>query len=291
VEISIGAMAEGDLSSAVTLFMMNLRRSRYPIPEQQPGQRWSACREVVTPEDLSAEPEILYDEWDFRAADYKPRWCRVLQRPLDEGDQEYYEETLRRYSGLAAKTRRQFEQLRPELFRRIKRLHDGEDVDLDLVIEYATEKRAGHSFTDKVYWRRNKVERQVAVAFLLDMSASTDEEIEKRKQKYQEDDRGDDPRRYYEWLARRKAEAMLEPPKRIIDLEKESVVLLIAALEAIGDDYGIYGFSGYGRDNVEFYVLKDLKSALRPGEGAHRQDVTDTFHPHGPGDPPRHGKA
>ena len=50
----------------------------------------------------------------------------------------------------------------------------------------------------------------------------------------------------------------MAPPKRIIDLEKESTVLFIKALETIGDSYGIYGFSGYGRDNVEFYVIKDL---------------------------------
>ena len=46
--------------------------------------------------------------------------------------------------------------------------------------------------------------------------------------------------------------------KRIIDVEKEAIVLLINALEAIGDLYGIYGFSGYGRENVEFYTIKDL---------------------------------
>ena len=45
----------------------------------------------------------------------------------------------------------------------------------------------------------------------------------------------------------------------IIDLEKESIVLLINALETIGDRYGIYGFSGYGRENVEYYVIKDLE--------------------------------
>ena len=27
---------------------------------------------------------FYYDEWDFRAADYKPRWCRVQERPLEE---------------------------------------------------------------------------------------------------------------------------------------------------------------------------------------------------------------
>jgi nitric oxide reductase NorD protein len=267
VEITVGALAEGDLSSAVGLFLTNLEKEAgMPIPDQYVDVKDGQPAGEPEHEDtgvVAETKEYWYDEWDFRAADYKPRWCRVLQRPLEEGDDAFFEETLRRYSALAAQTRKQFEQLRPELFRKIKRLHDGEDFDLDLVIEYLTEKRAGHSFTDKVYWRRNKVERQVAVAFLLDMSASTDEEIEKRKQKYAEDeDFGQDARRYYEWLSKRKAEALLRPPKRIIDLEKESMVLLIGALEAIGDDYGIYGFSGYGRDNVEFYVLKDLDEPL-----------------------------
>ena len=50
--------------------------------------------------------------------------------------------------------------------------------------------------------------------------------------------------------------------KRIIDLEKESTALLIQALETIGDTYGIYGFSGYGRENVEFYVIKDIEESF-----------------------------
>ena len=46
--------------------------------------------------------------------------------------------------------------------------------------------------------------------------------------------------------------------RRIIDVEKEAIVLMMDALDAIGDSYGVYGFSGHGRDNVEFYVIKDL---------------------------------
>ena len=57
-----------------------------------------------------------YDEWDFRAADYRPRWCRVGERPGEEGDLEYYEETLRKNHGLVTETRRQFEMMRPERF-------------------------------------------------------------------------------------------------------------------------------------------------------------------------------
>ena len=261
-ELNIGVWAEGDLASTIGLFLTNLEKEAgTPISDQQiplkDGQPvLDAGEEKELPRDVKS---FYYDEWDFRASDYKPRWCRVQERVLEEGSEDFFEETMKRHAALAEETRKQFEMLRPELFRKIKRLYDGDDFDLDLVINYLVEKKAGHALTDKVYWRRNKVERDVAVAFLLDMSASTDEEIEKRKKRREGQEFDDDPRQYFQWLAQRRAQAALEPPKRIIDLEKESTVLLIRALEAIGDSYGIYGFSGYGRDNVEFYVLKDLE--------------------------------
>jgi|CXWL01.1.fsa_nt_gi hypothetical protein len=265
VEITIGAMAEGDLASTIGLFLSNLEKEAgTPIGDQQKkdAKDGDGSGEEEEPEEQELTPQIktfLYDEWDFRAADYKPGWCRILERTLEEGTDQYFEDTLREHAGLVNETRKQFELLKPEMFRKIKRLLDGEEMDLDAVIDYAIERKSGHSYTDKVYWRRNKVERDVAVSILLDMSASTDEEIEKRKQKYAEDDDfDDDPRKYFQWLAARRASQAMTPPKRIIDLEKESLVLFIKALETIGDAYGIYGFSGYGRDNVEFYVIKDL---------------------------------
>ena len=60
------------------------------------------------------------------------------------------------------------------------------------------------------------------------------------------------------WLRTRREGLVRRHYKRIIDLEKESATLLIEAFESIGDTYGIYGFSGYGRENVEFYVIKDI---------------------------------
>ena len=268
VEITVGAMAEGDLASTIGLFLSNLEKeSGTPIGDQKQGEQKdgdTGPEEGGDDQELPVEPKsFYYDEWDFRAADYKPRWCRVQERPLDEGSDQYYDDTLREHASLVNETRKQFELLKPEMFRKIKRLLDGEEYDLDAAIDWAIERKAGHSYTDKVYWRRNKVERDVAVAFLLDMSASTDEEIEKRKQKYADDDGfDDDPRKYFQWLAQRRVSQAMAPPKRIIDLEKESTVLFIKALETIGDSYGIYGFSGYGRDNVEFYVIKDLTEAF-----------------------------
>ncbi len=268
VEITVSEMAEGDLASSIGMFLSNLEKEGgTPTSDQKSksGEK-AGGDEEPEPEEGELPVEVTwsyYDEWDFRAADYRPRWCRVGERPGEEGDLEYYEETLRKNHGLVTETRRQFEMMRPESFRKIKRLEDGEDIDLDQAIEFMVDKKAGVGPLGRVYSRRNKVERDVAVAFLLDMSASTDEEIEKQRPKYdEEDDFDDDPRKYFQWLAQRRAKQALEPPKRIVDLEKESAVLIIEALEAIGDAYGIYGFSGYGRDNVEYYVVKDLDEDL-----------------------------
>ena len=205
------------------------------------------------------EPQtFVYDEWDFRADDYKPRWCIVRQKTMQEGDPSYYGNTLGNYGSLVTQIRRQFEMMVPEMFRKVRKLEDGEEIDIDDIIEAFVDMKTGASPSDKFYWRRNKVQRDVAVAFLLDTSASTAEAIDDNKKNSDDWDAPDDPVEYMVWLRTRRGEAMRRSYKRIIDVEKEAIVLLINALEAIGDLYGIYGFSGYGRENVEFYVIKDL---------------------------------
>src|SRR5690606_5352704 len=99
-------------------------------------------------------PEIhyfLYDEWDFRAGDYRPRWARVGERFSEESDNDFYDETLRKYHGLVLETRRQFELMRPESFRKLKRLEDGDELDLDLAIEFYVDKRAGAGPQARIY--------------------------------------------------------------------------------------------------------------------------------------------
>ena len=270
-EISLDDMGDGDLDQSLYTFLDNLEQeANKPINHQPPVQPSDGTEGDPggkgDGEDKELPPEInwfYYDEWDFRASDYRPRWTRVGERFSEEGDGEFYQDTLHRYHGLVMETRRQFELMRPESFKKIKRLEDGDDLDLDLAIEFHVDKRAGVGPQARIYNRRNKVERDVAVAFLLDMSASTDEEIDKQPPKYDDQDEFDgDPRKYFTWLAARRAKIAIDPPKRIIDLEKESTVLIVEALEAIGDAYGIFGFSGYGRDNVEFHVIKNLDEQM-----------------------------
>jgi len=210
------------------------------------------------PLEATDDKSFVYDEWDFRGSEYKPRWCLVHEKEMAEGDLSFVRDTLLDNASLVRDIHRQFERMAPETFRKIKRLEDGDDHDLDTVIEYFVDRRSGNQPTDKLYWRRNKVERDVAVAFLLDMSASTAEAIDETGKS--DDDWGapDDPVEYMVWLRSRRAEGLRRSYKRIVDIEKEGIVLLSNALNMLGDEFGIYGFSGYGRENVEFYVIKEL---------------------------------
>ncbi len=233
----------------------------------QPAQSGAGYNQIPHHEEEggSLEPteprSYAYDEWDFRANDYRPRWCIVQERVAAPGDTQFFTDTLHQYSGLMEQIRRQFEAVRPELYRKVRRLPEGEDIDLDAGIDALIDLHANISPDERIYWRRNKDERDVGVAFLLDMSASTAEAVEESSREA-EWNVPSDPVAYTAWLRARRGETARRPYKRIIDVEKESMVLLMTALEAIGDRYGIYGFSGFGRENVEFYVIKELEEAM-----------------------------
>ena len=181
---------------------------------------------------------------------------------VDEGDAQFFNDSMRNYAGIINEVRRQFELVIPESFHKVRRQPDGDEFDLDASIEAMIDRRSGVTPSDKVYWFRNKQQRDVAVVFLLDMSASTAEAIDEGKTTSGEQDAPDDPVEYMMWLRSRREGLVRRHYKRIIDLEKEGVALLLQALESIGDIYGIYGFSGYGRENVEFYVIKDVDEHL-----------------------------
>ena len=206
------------------------------------------------------EPDTFtYPEWDFRANEYKPNWCMVHEKIMADGETNFFRETLAENSGLVAQIKRQFELVIPEMYRKQKRLEDGEEYDLDSVLEALIDLKIGVSPEEKLYWRRNKNERSVAVAFLLDLSASTAEAIDEAKKPSDEWGAPDDPVEYMVWLRSRRSEGLRRTYKRIVDVEKEGITLLVNSLETLGDMYGIYGFSGYGRENVEFYTIKDIE--------------------------------
>ena len=260
-------MEEGqENEDAVGSFAQNLMKEAGVMPTTaRPGQGFGTMAHVDEQGGAleAKEPRTyVYDEWDFRAGDYKPKWCVVREKTVDEGDLKFFTDTMQNYASLVADVRRQFEQVIPEGFRKLRRQPDGEEFDLDAAVEAVIDRRSGITPSEKVYWFRNKQIRDVAVVFLLDMSASTAEAIDEGRPLMSDQDAPDDPVEYMMWLRSRREGLVRRHYKRIIDLEKEGVALLLQALDSIGDIYGVYGFSGYGRENVEFYVIKDVNETL-----------------------------
>ncbi len=233
--------------------------------ENQPNQRansknlsepfsyWSPSLEpIVNPADeilASLNPEtdvpeqglelgdkaFFYDEWDRDLGDYRTTWCRVIERRNAFGNRSFVDGVKGRYSGIISSVRHQFQLLRPENLRKIIGELDGEDYDLQALIDYAIDRRSSGLVSERVYIRKLRRQRDVVVSFLLDMSSSTARTI-----------------------SRYPSQPYSKPGQRIIDIEKEGLVLMSEALEAVGDGYSIQGFTSEGRRNVKFYVIKDF---------------------------------
>ena len=195
---------------------------------------------------------------------FRARWCRVRERILPEGSSDFYAATLAEYRWLVALVRTRFEHFLPELLRKVPRQFDGEDFDLDSVIERLVDLRVGVTPSEKVYWRRESTRRDVAVALLLDMSATTSEYIRLEAARTPTAEL-QSSHEYSRYLARVAAgvDARGKPlRKQVVQIEKEAAIVLMQALESIGDSYALYAFSGSGRGDVEFHVVKEFQERL-----------------------------
>jgi nitric oxide reductase NorD protein len=206
---------------------------------------------------------FLYDEWDYRRQSYLPAWCRVFEHRLRGDDFAFIDAVRRRHSTLANQVRRQFGSIKPESWRRVRRSVDGDELELDSVIEAVIDRHAGHISDSHVYVRRDRALRDVAAAFLVDMSASTDFPLPgpaaaAEPGRSQTEDGG----MYLYGGHDEVPGAAAVEKRRVIDVSKEALALMCSALHTLGDSYAIYGFSGDGRANVEFHVAKDFADKL-----------------------------
>ncbi|OOZ41972.1 nitric oxide reductase activation protein [Solemya pervernicosa gill symbiont] len=163
------------------------------------------------------EGAFIYHEWDYKRQHYRKNWCAVREREVKPVEDEFVAETMARYSGMIKQLRKTFEAMRDE-DRLLKRQVDGEDVDIDALVEALADAQDGSEMSDRLFTRMHRADRNIAVMLMVDMSGST---------------KG--------WIN---------------DAERESLLLLSEALESLGDRYAIYGFSGMSRKRCELFRIK-----------------------------------
>ena len=159
----------------------------------------------------------FYPEWDMGRQHYRKNWCVMREKTVPPVFDDFYRSTLDKHSGLIRHLRKAFEAMRDEN-RLLKRQVQGDDVDIDALVEALADSKDGREMSDRLFVRMHRAERNIAVAFMVDMSGST---------------KG--------WIN---------------EAEREALILLCEALERLGDRYAIYGFSGITRKRCELFHIK-----------------------------------
>ena len=244
-----------DKNAAESVLESQVKREQKPKKNQDARElfnAWNSDDDEGEPEDLdgaeawahsempeqpleSGDTAFAYDEWDKDLSDFRTDWCRVIEKKVRQGDRNFVELARSRYRGVISSIRHQFQLMKPENLTKINRELDGEDYDLNALVDYVIDKKADGQQSERIYTKRLRKQRDVAVSILLDQSSSTARTI-----------------------TRNPLQPYTHPGRRIIEIEKEGLVLMSEALEAVGDVYSINGFTSEGRRNVKFYVVKDF---------------------------------
>jgi nitric oxide reductase NorD protein len=190
-------------------------RPLYRMPEDEVLPEHAQGTGYVLPE--QGEGIYALDEWDYRRQGYRKRWAFLRETTAAAGSIQFAEETLERHRGMIRMIKRQFERIRmgQTLLRRQK---DGDAVDFDAAVEAFTDRRAGLYPSDRVFTKLMRDKRDIATAFLIDLSGSTSG-----------------------WIN---------------DMERSALLIMGEAMEVLQDRFGIYGFSGRTRRRCELFRIK-----------------------------------
>lgn len=185
--------------------------------------------ETAAPDDV--DRVTWFREWSAGIGDYLHDHVRVRDRRLVGGRSSFYADVLERCAGLVRRMRRSFELLRPEGLGLLRQWVEGDDFDYRALLDFALDRKAGRQPSDRLYIKRMKQRRDVAVMLLVDLSRSTSNIVKGSS-------------------------------RSVLDVAKEAVVLFTQALEVVGDAYAVAGYSGTGRLGVDFFRIKDFNEPL-----------------------------
>lgn len=173
-----------------------------------------------------AEPRH-YDEFDYQLQLARPAWATVLEKRARFGDLAKVDRIIDDNRKLAQRLRHLLDAMQPQGVQRIRKLEEGDEIDLEAAIRALVDLRNGSQPDLRVMMRSVRKTRDIAVLVLLDLSASTNERVA-----------GQD--------------------FTVLDLTLAATVLLGEAVTQVGDAFAIHGFQSDGRHNVFYQRYKDF---------------------------------
>lgn len=180
---------------------------------------------------LPSERGVTYDEWDQKRRAYRKDWVTLYPTSLDARFAEFGS-ALR--CEVAATTRHALGALEARRMERVARNRqlDGDDVDIESVIEEYAEHKRGTSPPGRVYVHQPRLERDTATCVLLDVSLSADSWVDNQ---------------------------------RVLDVELAAACVLGEVAEALGDELTILAFASNTRNLCRTWTVKDWRDSWATG--------------------------
>lgn len=168
-----------------------------------------------------------YSEWDYQIQLERPDWATVQEKRAKLGDIQCIDDIAQQYKREIARMKFLLDAMQPQGTRRIRKLEDGDEIDINAAIRLMIDIRMGMQPDPRIMMRSVRKVRDISVLVLLDLSESTNEKVA-----------GHD--------------------YSVLDLTRQATVLLANAINKIGDPFAIHGFCSDGRHDVEYYRYKDF---------------------------------
>lgn len=165
---------------------------------------------------------FLYDEWDRKKRRYLADYCRVYPTFSQQKDADYVRRTFEDNRLTMNSLRKIFAQMSNEL-QTVRRLDKGAEFDLDALIDFQTDLAVGRTPSDKIYLSKRKLKKDFSFLFLLDISLSSDGYAK---------------------------------GNRVLDVEKQVVLLFGEALAEHDVEFEIDGFFSKTRNNCSYIHFK-----------------------------------
>lgn len=192
------------------------------MPYEDNGVSWNEMEGIEPISD-----PYHYHEWDYRVQLNRPSWVTLYERRAKKGDPTLYNRILDANKGIAHRIKQIVDKLQAVGLQRIRRLEDGDELDLNACVEAITAIRMGQEPDPRITMKNVIRSREVSVVILLDLSESTNEMVN-----------GAD--------------------KTILEVTQESAILVSHAINGIGDQFAVHGFSSDGRHDLQYVRFKQF---------------------------------
>ncbi len=168
-----------------------------------------------------------YSEWDYQIQLERPAWATVQEKRAKMGDLAVIDAITAQYKREIHRMKFLLDAMQPQGVQRIRRLEDGDEIDINAAIASFTDIRMGNQPDPRIMMRSVRKTRDFSILVLLDLSESTNEKVQDQEYSVRE-------------------------------LTQQACVLLADAINKVGDPFAIHGFCSDGRHDVEYYRFKDF---------------------------------